>query len=43
LYFLFSIIYLIDIYDENFKKTLTNFFSFNLNQNTFLNSIQNQF
>ncbi len=29
LYFLFSIIYLIDIYDENFKKTLTNFFSFN--------------
>ena len=25
LYFLFSIIYLIDIYDENFKKTLTNF------------------
>ncbi len=29
LYFLFSIIFLIDIYDENFKKTLTNFFSFN--------------
>ena len=29
LYFLFSIIYLIDIYDENFKKTLTNFISFN--------------
>ena len=29
LYFLFSIIYLIDIYDENFKKTLTNFTSFN--------------
>jgi len=29
LYFLFSIIYLIDIYDENFKKTLTNYFSFN--------------
>ena len=28
LYFLFSIIYLIDIYDENFKKTLTNFISF---------------
>ncbi len=25
LYFLFSIIYLIDIYDESFKKTLTNF------------------
>ena len=29
LYFLFSIIYLIDIYDESFKKTLTNFISFN--------------
>ena len=29
LYFLFSIIFLIDIYDENLKKTLTNFFSFN--------------
>ena len=29
LYFLFSIIYLIDIYDDNFKKTLTNFISFN--------------
>ena len=29
LYFLFSIILLIDIYDENFKKTLTNFISFN--------------
>ena len=29
LYFLFSIIFLIDIYDESFKKTLTNFFSFN--------------
>ncbi len=28
LYFLYSIIYLIDIYDENFKKTLTNFISF---------------
>ena len=28
LYFLFSIIFLIDIYDENFKKTLTNFISF---------------
>ena len=27
LYFLFSIIYLIDIYDESFKKTLTNFTS----------------
>ncbi len=27
LYFLFSIIYLIDIYDESFKKTLTNFIS----------------
>ncbi len=29
LYFLFSIIYLIDIYDNSFKKTLTNFISFN--------------
>ena len=29
LYFLFSIIFLIDIYDESFKKSLTNFFSFN--------------
>jgi trk system potassium uptake protein TrkH len=29
LYFLFSIIYLIDIYDENFKKTLTHYLSFN--------------
>ncbi|MBD1140928.1 TrkH family potassium uptake protein [Pelagibacterales bacterium SAG-MED39] len=29
LYFLFSIIFLIDIYDESFKKTLTNFLSFN--------------
>ena len=28
LYFLFSIIYLIDIYDESFKKTLTNFTTF---------------
>ncbi len=28
LYFLFSIIYLIDIYDESFKKSLTNYFSF---------------
>ena len=28
LYFLFSIIFLIDIYDESFKKTLTNFLSF---------------
>ena len=28
LYFLFSIILLIDIYDENLKKTLTNFISF---------------
>ena len=27
LYFLFSIIFLIDIYDENLKKTLTNFIS----------------
>ena len=29
LYFLFSIVFLIDIYDESFKKTLTNFISFN--------------
>jgi len=29
LYFLFSIILLIDIYDNNFKKSLTNFKSFN--------------
>ncbi len=29
LYFLFSIIFLIDIYDDSFKKTLTNFISFN--------------
>ena len=29
LYFLFSIIFLIDIYDESFKKTLTNYISFN--------------
>ena len=28
LYFLFSIIYLIDIYDESFKKSLTNYLSF---------------
>ncbi len=28
LYFLFSIIFLIDIYDESFKKSLTNFISF---------------
>ncbi len=32
LYFLFSIIYLIDIYDENFKKSLTNFISFNTSE-----------
>ena len=29
LYFLFSIIFLIEIYDESFKKTLTNYISFN--------------
>ena len=33
LYFLFSIIYLIDIYDENFKKSLTNYLSFNSSEN----------
>ena len=32
LYFLFSIILLIDIFDENFKKTLTNFSSLNLSE-----------
>ena len=32
LYFLFSIILLIDIFDENFKKTLTNFLSLNLSE-----------
>ena len=29
LYFLFSIIFLIDLYDQSFKKSLTNFISFN--------------
>ena len=29
LYFLFSIIFLIDIYDDSLKKSLTNFFTFN--------------
>ena len=29
MYFLFSIILLIDIFDHSFKKTLTNFLSFN--------------
>ena len=29
LYFLFSIVYLVDIYDESFKKSLTNFLTFN--------------
>ena len=32
LYFLFSIIVLIDIFDDNLKKTLTNFLSFNSNE-----------
>ena len=32
LYFLFSIIYLIDIYDESFKKSLTNYISFNTSE-----------
>ena len=35
LYFLFSIIFLIDIYDESFKKTLTNYISFILQSYTF--------
>ena len=29
LYFLFSIVFLIDIYDDSFKKSLTNYLSFN--------------
>jgi len=33
LYFLFSIIFLIDIYDDSFKKTLTNFISFDSSEN----------
>ena len=32
LYFLFSIIFLIDIYDNNLKKSLTNFLSFNTSE-----------
>ena len=32
LYFLFSIIFLIDIYDESFKKSLTNYLSFDSNE-----------
>ena len=32
LYFLFSIIFLIDIYDDSLKKTLTNFLSFNTSE-----------
>ena len=32
LYFLFSIILLIDIFDENLKKSLTNFLSFNTSE-----------
>ena len=32
LYFLFSIIFLIDIYDESLKRTLTNFISFNTSE-----------
>ena len=32
LYFLFSIVLLIDIFDNNLKKTLTNFFSFNYSE-----------
>ena len=39
LYFLFSIIYLIDIYDESFKKSLTNYLSFN-NSEIFKQSIK---
>ena len=32
LYFLYSIIFLIDIYDESLKKSLTNFLSFNTSE-----------
>ena len=32
LYFLISILFLIDIYDENYKKILTNFISFDINE-----------
>ncbi len=32
LYFLFSILLLIDIFDENLKKSLTNYFSFNTSE-----------
>ena len=32
LYFLISILFLIDIYDENYKKILTNFISLDLNE-----------
>ena len=32
IYFLFSIILLIDIFDDNLKKSLTNFLSFNINE-----------
>jgi len=32
LYFLFSIVFLIDIYDESLKKSLTNFLSFNTSE-----------
>ena len=32
LYFLFSIIFLIDIYDDSLKKSLTNFISFNTSE-----------
>ena len=41
LYFLFSIIFLIDIYDDSFKKSLTNYLTFNnsevLNDKKFVN------
>ena len=32
IYFLFSIILLIDVFDDNLKKSLTNFLSFNINE-----------
>ena len=38
-YFLFSIIYLIDIYDDSLKKSLTNFISFNKSE-TFKQTIK---
>ena len=41
LYFLFSIILLIDIFDHSFKKSLTNFLSFNKSEIFLLASLNN--